>query len=436
VYFSNEKPPCARRFRRWCCALCTVVAAATTFPRTSEAQELALDEALRLAQQRSSRLSAQAASANASREMAVSAGRLPDPVLKVGINNLPVTGADAGSVTSDFMTMRSIGVSQEFTREEKRKARATRFEREADAAAAGRALALANLQRDTAIAWLDRYYQERMRGVLIAQRDEATLQVEAADAAYRAGRGAQADVFAARSSVAQIEDGIAQSERQIATATTQLARWIGDPAGRTLAAPPLMDSVSLDATDLQLRLEHHPQLAVMARQEDVARAEADIARADKRADWSVEVMYSQRGPSYSNMISLNVSVPVQWDQKNRQDRELAARLAMTERMRAQREEATREHTAEVRVMLQEWQSNHERLKRYDGSLIPLVAERTRAALAAYRGGTGTLASVLEARRSEIDTRMERLRLDMDSARLWAQLNYLIPANHDVATSRP
>ena len=38
-------------------------------------------------------------------------------------------------------------------------------------------------------------------------------------------------------------------------------------------------------------------------------------------------MFSQRGSAYSNMVSLNVSVPLQWDQKNRQDRELAARLA-------------------------------------------------------------------------------------------------------------
>ena len=33
-------------------------------------------------------------------------------------------------------------------------------------------------------------------------------------------------------------------------------------------------------------------------------------------------MYSQRGPAYSNMVSLNVSLPLPWDRKNRQDREL------------------------------------------------------------------------------------------------------------------
>ena len=61
------------------------------------------------------------------------------------------------------MTMRSIGVMQQFTRGDKREARAARFDREAEAAQAGRTYALANLQRETALAWLDRYYQERIR---------------------------------------------------------------------------------------------------------------------------------------------------------------------------------------------------------------------------------------------------------------------------------
>jgi outer membrane protein TolC len=146
-------------------------------------------------------------------------------------------------------------------------------------------------------------------------------------------------------------------------------------------------------------------------------------------DVSVEVMYSQRGPAYSNMVSLNVSVPLPWDRKNRQDRELAAKLALVEQMRAQREEETRMHVAEAQAMLQQWRSSRDRLGIYDSALLPLAGERARAALAAYRGGGGSLAAVLEARRAEIDTRMERLRLELEGARLWAQLNYLIPVAH-------
>lgn len=401
------------------------------------AAPLTLADALRLAQERSRQLPAQSAAATAAREMAVAAGQRPDPTLKVGINNLPIDGADRFSVSRDFMTMRSVGLMQEFPREAKRMARSARFEREAEAAEAGRELALANLQRDAATAWLERHFQERMRALWVSQRDEARLQVDAADAAYRGGKGSQAEVFAARAGVAQIEDRLAQTERQITTATTQLARWVGAPAAEALAAPPPLDTVPLRVEELDAQLAHHPQVDVLARQEAMALADAELAQANRKPDVSVELMVSQRGSAYSNMVSVNVSVPLQWDPKNRQDREVSAKLARVEQVRAEREEATRAHVAEARAMLQEWRSDRERLTRFDASLLLLAAERTRAALAAYRGGSGPLAAVLEARRSEIDTHMDRVRVEMDAARLWAALNHLVPVGRNApAAARP
>ena len=432
---SRRRPRPLRGHRCLACvaALCAAFASANSHAQ----QALTLDQALRAAQDRSRQLVAQESAASASREMAVAAGQLPDPTLKAGINNLPINGPDRFSLTRDFMTMRSIGVAQEITRSDKLKARSARFDREAEAAEAARAAALADLRRDTAKAWFDRHYQERMLDLLRTQRAEAGLQIEAADSVYRGGRGSQADVFAARSAVALIDDRIRQTERQVATAKTKLARWVGTDANQALGTPPSVTTVHLDTAALETQLAHHPQLALMAKQEEMARADADIAQSNKRSDWSVELMYSQRGPAYSNMVSVNVSIPLQFDQKNRQDRDVAAKLAVVEQMRAQREEATREHVAETLGWLQEWQSDRDRLAHYDSELVVLATERTRASMAAYRGGSGTLSAVLDARRLEIDTRLDRLRLEMEAAALWAQLEYLIPPEHvATAVARP
>jgi hypothetical protein len=170
---SRHAAPAWRSPRRWAPALALALLNAAAIGLNAHAQQpLTLDEALRLAQDRSRQLPAQDSAAAAAREMALAAGQLPDPTLKAGINNLPINGADRFSLTRDFMTMRSVGVMQEFTRDDKRKARSARFDREADVAEAGRAVALANLRRDTAMAWLDRHYQERMRELLAVQRTE------------------------------------------------------------------------------------------------------------------------------------------------------------------------------------------------------------------------------------------------------------------------
>lgn len=433
----NSHPEDAQRKHFTASVIRTVTAALLLLPIAvplrAATDALTLVDALNLAASRSRQLVADDAAARAARSMAIAAGQLPDPTLKLGITNLPINGEDRFSLSRDFMTMRSIGIMQEFTSEDKRRARTHRFEEEAETAAAGRTLALANLQRNTAQAWLNRYYQERMRMLLTSQRDEAKLQIEAADTAYRTGRGSQADVFAARSAVAQIEDRMAQSERQLATATTRLTRWVGTTASTTSDALPNMDTVPVNGNALPALLAHHPELALMERQEQVAVAEVDIAKANKKPDWTAEFMFNQRGSAYSNMVSINFSMPLQWAQSNRQDRELAAKQATVEQLHAQREEASRGHLADIQAMLLEWQSYRERITRFDSTQIPLAKERIQAALAAYRGGSGSLTAVLEARRMALDTRLERVRLEMETAMLWAQLNYLTPANSEPST---
>lgn len=396
---------------------------------------LSLERAVAEATGRSRLVSAADSQAQAARETAAAAGQLPDPVLKLGLNNLPIDGPDRYSVTRDFMTMRSVGVMQELTRADKRSARVRRAERDVDLAKVARQATIADLQRDAAMAWLERSYLESMRELLQAQIAQAGLQVQAAETLYRSGKGSQAEVFAARGSVEQLRDGLAQAERQVAVATTQLGRWVGESALLPLGSRPALTLPAWTEGALAEHLTQHPQIAAAAQQEAIADSDAAVARAARSSDWSVELMYSQRGPAYSNMVSINLSVPLQWDQKNRQDRELAARLAGIDEARARREELQRAHEAEVRAMLQEWRSHEDRLRRYDASLLPLATQRSEAALVAYRSGTGPLPAVLDARRSEVDVRMERLRIELEQARIWAQLNYLLPS-HDGAQAKP
>jgi outer membrane protein TolC len=389
---------------------------------------LDFDQALRIAQDRSRQIAAQEAAITSAREMAVAAGQRPDPVLKVGVNNLPVNGPDRFSLTNDFMTMRSVAVMQELTRTGKLEARSRRFDHEALAAQAARELALANLQRDTAIAWLECMYQQRMRDLLVQQRSEAAFQVQAAALAYRGNRGPQSDVFAARTAVAQLDDRIAAAQRDVGASRAMLARWVASASGEPLGTVPAVREVGLREGDWDTTLAHHPQLAQMLEQQAAAEADADLARANKQVDPTVELMYSQRGSAYSNMVSVNVSIPLQWNEGRRQDRELSAKLATVEQLRAQLEEETRMHVAEARSMLVQWRGNRERLRRYADTLLLLAADRTSGAMSSYRAGTGTLSAVLEARRAEIDVRLDQIRLELETARLWAQLNFLVPVN--------
>jgi outer membrane protein TolC len=195
--------------------------------------------------------------------------------------------------------------------------------------------------------------------------------------------------------------------------------------GNPAPAPQAITSVlQHDAT--AIHLPDHPHLQSLARQIDIAQSDADLAKAATKPDWGMEVSYAQRGPAYINMLSLQVSIDLPLFAGRRQNREALARAAQVEQARALREDALRQHLSEAAVAQAEWQAASARLKRFDDDLLPLARDRARLALASYRGGIGTLTTVLEARRVELDLQLLKWQLAAEQSRAAAQLIYFLP----------
>jgi outer membrane protein TolC len=393
----------------------------------SWANPLALTDAQRHALERSRQLDAQDAAASALHELSIAAAQRSDPVLKFGVENLPINGADDFSLTRDFMTMRRIGVMQEVTRADKRQLNSERYQREAEKLLANRNITIAAIERDTALAWLDRYYMEAMGSVIAGQIQQARLEIEAVESGYRSGRASQADVYAAKIMLVIIEDRASEIDQRVRAAEIMLARWVGFTS-ETLADIPDMQTIRLQRPMLDIHLQNHPEITALTKQAEIAATEASLAQANKRPDWSWDVAYQQRGPAYSDMLSLGVSIPLQWDRQNRQGREVTAKLARVDEARAVRDEMLRTHIAEVSTMIDEWENGRERRARYQRELLPLAKARVEAILAGYRGGKSSLVDVLAAQRNETETRLQALQLDLAIARLWAQINFIVPNN--------
>lgn len=390
------------------------------------AAALSLQEAVALASSRSTEAETSRSAVQSAIEMAVAGRQLPDPVLKVGVNNVPVDGRDQFSIGTESMTQRSISVMQEFTRPAKREARAQRFEAEASSAEAQRTAALATVQRGAATAWLDRWYAERAYSVLTEQARSVKLMIDAAQAAYRGNRGSRADILAAEMERQQLQDREDEARATLASARAMLRRWVGDTAELPLAERPAFDPPAWLNTVDSDGIARLPDVAAAEAKVGVAEAESRVARENKVPDVSVELMYSQRGPAYSNMVSVNVSLPLPWDQKNRQDRELAAKLAQADAARAQAEAIRRGLIGQLRGKQAELALSHSRLERYRDTTVPLAKAQTEAALTAYRAGAGSLTAVADASRKALNVSLERLKLEAATARLWAELAFLMP----------
>ena len=385
---------------------------------------LTLGETQRLAVLRSKQVEASEQGISASKDLAVTAAERPDPIAKIGLENLPINGPERFSVQEDQMTMRSVGIMQEITRPSKLRARAAESAEAVRLAEAKKAETVVEVRRDSAVAWLDRYYADATQRTVLQQLQTARMESEAAEAAYRGGHGTAADVLAAREMAAEFDDLAADASRAVSASKIALARWVGDAADRGLAGVPAIDTIPLHKHTLDAQLAEHPEILALERREELARAGVEVARADRRPDWSLEFIYSQRGTAYSNMVTLELTVPIPIRRGERQDQRLAAKLAEASQAKAEREDMLREHAADIATAIDAWESTRERRDRYRASIVPLATDRTLAARAAYRGGKMTLNDLLSADRAELDALLKALQLEAMAARLWAQLAFL------------
>jgi outer membrane protein TolC len=401
----------------------TVLSVIVTGAAAQPVAPLSLDEALRLAEQRSALIDAADQSVAAATDRAIAGAQLPDPVLRAGVDNVPVEGADRFTLGRDFMTMRRIGVMQEFTGTDKRRLRRERGERAVAREQAVRALAVTELKRAVASTWLDRAWAAQASRLVESLLDELNLQVRTLEAGVRSGRSAALDLRAAQAMVIVAQDQLAASRQQESSAVRQLARWLGDDAERPIDSLPDTDTLAAGAIASVTDIAHHAELAVAREDEALAESEARLARRSKSPDWSVEVAYQQRGAGFADMVSFGVAVPLPLFAADRQDREIRASRAALAQARATREDMERQHRAELRTLVDEWQRLGQRIAALRTSLLPLAQDRIALALAAYRGGSATLAQVLDTRRAEVEARAQVLALQRDRARVWAQLSF-------------
>ena len=408
----------------WFCFICLALGA--QLARAAGTEPLPFADALRIGEKTSPRLAAQGAALGAATELVPRARELPDPKLRIGIENLPVNGADRFEYNSDFMTMRKIGVMQDFPNSEKRRLRGERAALERDVEAANLDAQRAGLRREIALAWLELYFAQQGRAPLVELVGELQLQLDTVSAAIAAGRQNTADALALRGAGVAAQDRVIEQDRTIERARYMLATWLREDASRPLADPPDTGTFDHPPTALLDNLHEHPELKAYAEREALARTDVALAANSKKSDWSLEVAYGQRGPAFSNMISVMVSIDLPWEAEKRQDRDFAAKKLLANQAQAQTEEARRMHEAELRGFYADWQTAGVRIERFAKLLLPLARERVAAALAAYRGGRGDLGAVLEARRAETETRLASVQSQLERARAWAKLNFLLP----------
>jgi cobalt-zinc-cadmium efflux system outer membrane protein len=387
--------------------------AVALFGSAAHAAPLTYDAALKLAAQSAPSLQAKATDVDAARAAAVAAGRLPDPKLRLGLDNFPVSGPPAGRFGPDSMTMATVGVMQDMPNGAKRRAERERAAADIGAAQSTQVVEARNVRLSAALAWIDLYYAGCRRKALDGV--EATLKPlrETARSRVAAGAARPGQAIEPEQLLAALGDRRADLVAEVAKARAELARWTGEPDPEAAGSPPSMD---LDPAGLRAGLDRHPQLLAYDAMDRQAEADVALAKAGKRPDWSWELAYQHRDPMWGDMISVGATVSLPLFAGKRQDPVIASKVDIASRVRSEREATRRALVAQLEADLADHTMHHDRLHRAEGVLVPLAQKRADLERASYAGGAATLSDVLQAAIGLAEAKVDALNREAEVAR--------------------
>ena len=386
---------------------------------------LATVEALAL--ERDAGLAGLSARAESMSAHAVAAAQLPDPKLKLGLNNFPTDSFDR---RQEPMTQVRLGVVQAFPPAGTLAHRGERSNSLADAAKAAVVERRLGVLRKVRQTYLDLYFQSQALRIVAINKRLFRQLVEVTEQQYAAGTGTQQDVAQAQLQLSLLEDREASRQSELEQARAALVRWLGEaPAGLPVAVfPPLPEP--LEAEDIEQQLPRHP--LIVAADQRLAASGYGVALAEDRykPGWSLDVTYGSRrgdapqGGDRADFLSAMVMLDLPLFPAKRQDRTLAARRAEQRSARYGREDQLRRLQAELAGEAAAWQRLDERVMRYDEQILDQAALNTEAALNAYRSGLREFNNLMLARVSEFQARIDHLRLRVDRAKRQVSLLYL------------
>ncbi|MCO6414499.1 MAG: TolC family protein [Thiogranum sp.] len=400
-------------------------------------ESLSLDEAERLAivnDVTAPRLTALAAARN---EQAVAEGQLPDPRLKLGAANFPIDSFDR---TQEPMTQVQVGVQQAFPPGKTLGLRTEREQALAEAEQARAEAATRDVLRDVRGRYLETYYQVEAGRIIDSSRELFEKLLEVSRFYYAAGRKNQQDVLRASVELSLLDDRRTRVKTEEDKTRAELARLIGQQAAYrplstefpTVPSPPSRET-------LEAALRAHPALLAEDMTVEAGLRSVDIARQRYKPGWMLDVTYGNRsgnnadGSNRDDFLSAMVVLDLPLFTGKRQDRLLATRQQEVEAARLKREDSYLRLKRTLDADYAEWLRLNERMQLYSETILPQALQNADASLKAYQTGVTDFTGVMRARITELDVKLQQLRVSVDQAITGARLLFLAPQTDSAYT---
>ena len=398
--------------------------------------DLSMAKAEKLALTSDPAILAQQSKAEALSAEAIAKGQLPDPKIGLSLVNVPINDFDLEREPS---TQFRTKIQQAFPRGDTLKYQQQYMMWLGKAKFASAKDVTKQIRRDVRSTFLELYYQIEAEKVIRESRDLFKQMVDVTEVMFSSGRVSQQDVLGAQLELSRLDERAIKIMALRDIQRANLGRWLGDNASEKIeAAFPELPLIS-DKETLQHRLLYHPILLNSSANIKASEQLIDKAREQYKPGWNVGLEYRKRfgtnqdGSNRDDMLAAVVSFDLPIFTDKRQDKTLMASQRQADSARQQNQIRYLDLKRQLDSDYSQWLHLGDQEEIYIKHLLKKSSEATKAAMHAYRSGNTEYPSLIRATVTDLNVKLQSLRIKVNRAKAQARILYLTQNLNDEST---
>jgi hypothetical protein len=379
------------------------------------------------------------------REASKGANNFPDPMLSMGLLNLP---SDGFAFDQEPMTQFKVGVAQTFPRGDSLAIKQQQLSYQADQHPYQREDRKAKIRVTVSQLWLNAIKADQT--IRLIERDRVLFEqlVDIVKASYSSAQEntRQQDVISTQLELARLDDRLTAVNSQRDIALTNLSEWLSPAAQlavyETFAAntsiptsPELPDAFTVllqraDNMGLLQLLTQHPALLAIEQSARAGDTAVNLAQQKYKPQWGVNASYAYRddhplGQSRADFFSIGITVDIPIFGYAKQDSEVAASRLIAQAIETDKRLLQQRMLAQMLSLYQQETRFGQREEGFLTSILPQIQEQADASLSAYTHDDGDFSEVMRARIAQLSAQIDLIDIQIEKSKIRMQLEYFL-----------
>ncbi len=362
-------------------------------------------------------------------EMIPQAGALPDPVLGVGVANLPVNSFE---FDQEAMTGKWVSLGQKFPFPGKLGIKENIAGHQRDRQQAMMESVKSQLIRKVKEAYYNWSYVRT--SIEIVESNQALMDqfVDIALSKYQVGIGLQQDVLRAQTERTKFENRLLDLRQMEATLKGRLNTLLNRDLDAALQPPKELDfqivSINSDSI-ITIAMTANPSVQAYHAQERMTDAQVKLARKSYYPDLKFGAKYTQRDDAPNGMkrydffsVQAEIGIPLYW--KSKQDRLLQQKQIEQRQVNEEFQDVLKDLEFRLSDLLLKETRTSDQIDVFQAGIIPQASQTLESALSGYQVGKVDFLTLLSSQMALYNYQLDLKQKYLEYKVVWSQLESL------------